>query len=236
MPFIERDWGSVHYELEGEGPPLFLLIGGGGDGSAWRRAGYTEQLGRDYRCIAVDPRGFGRSSRPPEPEALRPDEIGTDVVAIADELGLERFTLWGHSAGAAVAQMVAAAEPSRVAALVAAGVTPDLDESELSAARAWSQEAAASVRSSSDLLEVADEIAAAEGIEMPPWLREMFRGSDREMFARLTEMLNEPFWPGCLQFVPPRLLLLGEQEVAPDWLSKARLVLTNTEIAVAADT
>jgi hypothetical protein len=44
MPFVERDTVSVFYELEGDGSPLFLLVGAGGDGSAWRKAGYTAQL------------------------------------------------------------------------------------------------------------------------------------------------------------------------------------------------
>lgn len=34
MPFVERDAVSVFYELEGDGPPLVLLVGAGGDRSA----------------------------------------------------------------------------------------------------------------------------------------------------------------------------------------------------------
>src|SRR3954464_4903486 len=130
MPFVERDGVRVHYELEGDGSPLFLLVGAGGDGSAWRKGGYTAQRAGGYRCIAVDPRGFGRSGRPAEAEALRLEEMAADVLAIADKLGLERFTLWGHSAGAGVAYTLAAAEPSRVTAIVGAGGGVDLDESE----------------------------------------------------------------------------------------------------------
>jgi len=60
-----------------------------------------------------DPRGFGRSSHPAEAEALRPEEMAADVLAVADELGLERFTIWGHSAGAYVAYTLAARRRSR---------------------------------------------------------------------------------------------------------------------------
>lgn len=232
MPFIERDAVSVYYEVEGDGPALFLLIGAGADGSAWAKAGYTAALASDYRCIAVDPRGFGRSSHPADPEGLRPEETAADVVAIADELGLERFTVWGHSAGTAAAHAVAAAEPSRVDGIVAAGGGPALDESESNMWREWANATAANARAATDVLEVADQIVAPEGIDLPAWLREMFRSSDREMFARLVETINGRHHPEWLELVPPRLLVLGEQEVEPDWVSKARLALPNTEIVL----
>jgi pimeloyl-ACP methyl ester carboxylesterase len=232
MPFIERDGVSVHYELEGDGPPLFLLIGAGGDGRAWRKAGYTAQLAGDHCCIAVDPRGFGRSSRPAEAEALRLEEFAADVLAIADEFELERFVLWGHSAGGYVGYTVAAAEPSRVIAIVGAGAAPNLDEAEASGWREWADATAAAARVATDVLEVADEIVAPEGIDLPPWLRDMFRSSDREMFARLLQALSERFRPEWLHLAPPRLLLLGEQEVPPDSVPKARLALPNTEIVL----
>src|SRR4051812_18282176 len=124
MPVIEREGVSVYYKVEGEGVPLFLLVGAGADAGAWWKAGYVSRLASDYRCIAIDPRGFGRSSRPAEPEALRPEAGARDVLAIADALGLERFVVWGHSAGLAIAHAVAAAERSRVIAIVSAGGGP----------------------------------------------------------------------------------------------------------------
>jgi pimeloyl-ACP methyl ester carboxylesterase len=232
MPFVDRDTVSVFYELEGDGSPLFLLGGAGVDGSAWRKAGYTAQLASDYRCIAVDPRGYGRSSRPAEPEAMRLEEMAADVLAVADELGFERFTLWGHSAGAYVVYTLAAAEPSRVTAIVGAGGSVDLDEAEASGWREWGEATAAAARAANDVLEVIQQIMVLEGIDLPPWGREWFQSSDPEMFARQLETLTERFRPEWLQLAPPRLMLLGEHEVPPDWVQKAKRVLANTEIVL----
>src|SRR5204862_388080 len=115
------------------------------------------------------------------------EEMAADVLAIADKLGLERFTLWGHSAGAGVAYTLAAAEPSRVTAIVGAGGGVDLDESEASGSREWGAATAAGARAARDVLEVIEQIVAPEGIDLPPWVREMFRDCDPEMFARLLQ-------------------------------------------------
>jgi pimeloyl-ACP methyl ester carboxylesterase len=231
VPYVERGGVRLHYEVAGDGPPLFLLIGGGGDGSAWRKAGYISRLEGDYRCIAVDPRGFGGSGRPAGAEGLRPEEMAADVVAIADELGLERFTIWGHSAGSFAAFAVAVAQPSRVSGIVGAGSAPDLEETEWRQAREWARTTAASARQAG-VLQLAQEMAAGEGIELPAWLSEMFDACDPEMFAGLILMLNERFWSESLQIEPPRLVLNGDQEVTPDWVVRASLALPNTEIVL----
>ena len=69
MPFVERDGVSVYFEVGGAaaGPPLFLLPGAGTDSRFWHPAGYIAEIERDYQFIAIDPRGFGRSSRPVDP-------------------------------------------------------------------------------------------------------------------------------------------------------------------------
>ncbi len=68
--------------------------------------------------VALDFSGHGHSGH-------RPDEVVThlvdhvrDVLAVADQLGWERFTLMGHSMGAGIACLFAAACPERVSRLV----------------------------------------------------------------------------------------------------------------------
>jgi len=50
-----------------------------------------------------DQRGFGGSDRPLEVEAYRTDGLVDDVLALADALGLQRFSLVGHDWGGAIA-------------------------------------------------------------------------------------------------------------------------------------
>ena len=70
----------------------------------------------DSEIIAVDLRGRGESRDLPGPSSI--SQHAADVIALADELGIERFIFIGHSLGAFVAVACAAANPGRVAGLV----------------------------------------------------------------------------------------------------------------------
>jgi pimeloyl-ACP methyl ester carboxylesterase len=73
--------------------------------------------GRDYRVFAVDGPGFG-ASPPVRAERYAVPELTRLLWAVADELGLERPVLVGHSWGGTIAVRAAADRPSDVAALV----------------------------------------------------------------------------------------------------------------------
>jgi pimeloyl-ACP methyl ester carboxylesterase len=69
--------------------------------------------------VAMDQPGHGRSAHlPPGADYSFAGAIG-GVLDVADALGWERFALLGHSMGAGIASMVAAACPQRVERLVA---------------------------------------------------------------------------------------------------------------------
>ena len=51
----------------------------------------------------LDVRGTGESAIPADPASYRCDRLVDDVAALQDHLGLDRFDLLGHSAGANVA-------------------------------------------------------------------------------------------------------------------------------------
>ncbi len=53
-----------------------------------------------YRCIGIDIRGFGKSSRPWDGYSY--DRLADDIRVIIDTLGLEDITLAGHSMGGAI--------------------------------------------------------------------------------------------------------------------------------------
>ena len=120
MGTVDRSGIPIHYEVEGDGPPLLLHTGGGGDLEMWRTAGYTAGLaGR--RLILLDHRGHGAGGRPSDVEHHRIDEYVDDVIAVADALGDPGFCFFGYSAGAAVGYRIAARHPERIRALVALG-------------------------------------------------------------------------------------------------------------------
>jgi len=99
-----------------DGEPILLLHGFPESHRTWR--GVAPDLARDFRVIAPDQRGFGASDKPQEVEAYKTDLILEDLIALADALGLERFTLVGHDWGGAVAWLAALRHPDRLSRLV----------------------------------------------------------------------------------------------------------------------
>ena len=99
MRSFEHDGLRLAYDVVGEGLPVILHTGAGGDSSMWRDAGYVDALG-GYMVVLFDHRGHGASDTPTDPRGYLPEHHAADVVALADHLGLDRFAFWGYSAGA----------------------------------------------------------------------------------------------------------------------------------------
>ncbi len=88
-----------------DAPALIFLHGFPESHRTWR-----EQLpvfAENYRVIAPDQRGYCKSSKPEGVENYAPDRIAADVFALADALGIDRFTVIGHDWGGAIAWLVA---------------------------------------------------------------------------------------------------------------------------------
>jgi pimeloyl-ACP methyl ester carboxylesterase len=82
---------------------------------AWR--GLLADLAGEYRVVAVDLPGFGWSG--PSPRGYSTAERGRQLIALLDELGLDRVDLVGHDWGAWLAFHVGLCWPTRVRRLVA---------------------------------------------------------------------------------------------------------------------
>jgi pimeloyl-ACP methyl ester carboxylesterase len=120
MPYANNNGVKLHYEVFGEGPPLFLHVGLGGEWDLWKLAGFLDRL-EEFQLIINDPRGFGSSDRPKTLAAYRMKNFVQDVVTILDDLQISKCFFWGHSDGAKVGNAFADAYPSRLRALIAAG-------------------------------------------------------------------------------------------------------------------
>ena len=99
-----------------EAEPILFLHGFPESHRTWRDV--APDLARDFRVVVPDQRGFGASDKPEGVEHYRTDRILEDLIALADALGLGRFTLVGHDWGGAVAWLAALRHPDRVKRLV----------------------------------------------------------------------------------------------------------------------
>jgi pimeloyl-ACP methyl ester carboxylesterase len=99
-----------------EAEPIILLHGFPESHRTWRNQ--LDDLSRYWLVVAPDQRGFAASDRPEGVENYQTDKIIADIVALADALDIEQFTLVGHDWGGAVAWTAALTHPLRVKRLV----------------------------------------------------------------------------------------------------------------------
>jgi 3-oxoadipate enol-lactonase len=128
VPFAEiihtRLNTRLFYRLEGRSdfPPLVLSHSLGCDHGMW--APQMPDLLQHFQVLRYDTRGHGASSVPAGDYTL--EQLGQDVIGLADKLGLAKFAFCGLSMGGAVGQWLAVHAPQRLTALVLANTSPKL--------------------------------------------------------------------------------------------------------------
>ena len=95
-------------------PPLVLGNSLGCSLAMWEPQ--VPSLAGAFRVVRYDQRGHGRSPVPPGPYSL--DDLGKDLLALLDELGIGRALLCGSSMGGMVGMWLALEAPERVDRLV----------------------------------------------------------------------------------------------------------------------
>jgi len=113
MPTTRVNGINIYYQEAGAGDPLVLLMGWGGDHTAW--ALQVAAFSAEFRCISPDNRGAGRSDQPDAPYAIR--LMADDTVGLLDALGIDRSHVAGLSMGGMIAQEMAVNYPGRVRTL-----------------------------------------------------------------------------------------------------------------------
>jgi pimeloyl-ACP methyl ester carboxylesterase len=103
---------ELHVAELGEGKPVLLLHGFPELWYSWRHQ-MRALADAGYRAVAPDMRGFGRSSAPKSPESYDMVELSHDVVALLDDLGVDRAPIVGHDFGSTLAWHFALQHPER---------------------------------------------------------------------------------------------------------------------------
>lgn len=110
---------ELYYECHGTGPALLLVPGLGADTGLFR--GIIGPLATTSQVIVFDPRGAGRSDKPPGPYTI--EQMANDAVGLLDELGIERAAVAGYSMGGRIALSLVLDHPNRVGRLVLAATS-----------------------------------------------------------------------------------------------------------------
>jgi len=118
-----RRLNEIYYEVHGTTDPTLVLVSGYiGIANIWQPL--IAKLGPEYRCIACDSRGFGRSSEPKSPESYTIPSHAADLDAVIKALGNridERIILLTHFMGGNIATEYYHTNQCNVACIVYTG-------------------------------------------------------------------------------------------------------------------
>ena len=106
---------DLHYREDGNpnGPPVLLVHAFPTSHALW--AHQIQALGRRYRLIRPDLRGFGRSPVPAPPYSM--EAFAADLARLLDRLEIERVNYIGISMGGMIGQVFSLTYPERVQSL-----------------------------------------------------------------------------------------------------------------------
>jgi pimeloyl-ACP methyl ester carboxylesterase len=103
----------LHYKEIGEGKPLVILHGLFGTSDNWQT--HAKKLSEYYRVILVDQRNHGHS---PWSDDFTYEHLADDLERLILHLGIDQFTLIGHSMGGKTAMYYSQKYPTRLEKMV----------------------------------------------------------------------------------------------------------------------
>ncbi|MBK3571578.1 alpha/beta fold hydrolase [Streptomyces sp. MBT62] len=117
--------GRIHLVEQGTGPLVLLVHGFPESWYSWRHQ-LPALAAAGHRAVAVDVRGYGRSSRPENVLAYRMLDLVEDAVAVVHALGERSAVIVGHDWGAGIAANAALLRPDvfRAVGLLSVPYTP----------------------------------------------------------------------------------------------------------------
>jgi 3-oxoadipate enol-lactonase len=155
-----------------DAPAVFLAPSLGTTWEMWDEL--SDALAATYQVVRFDHRGHGRSPVPAGPYTVV--ELASDVVALADTLGVDRFGFVGLSLGGAIGLRLALSHPERLAAAVLCSTAPVFGDPS-----GWTERAA---------------LVRAEGMRVlaeatkSRWFTDRFRATHPEQVDRFITMIT----------------------------------------------
>lgn len=120
MAFVENQGAKIYWDEQGDGEPILLIMGLGYTSHMWYRS--RPVLAAQYRTLAFDNRGVGRSDTPAGPYAIT--LMASDAAAVLDAAEVNHAHVLGVSMGGMVAQEFALQYPTRVRSLILGCTAP----------------------------------------------------------------------------------------------------------------
>ncbi|MFO1321446.1 MAG: alpha/beta hydrolase [Burkholderiales bacterium] len=119
MPYALSDDVRLYVEDSGSGVPIVFVHELAGDYRCWEQQ--VRFLGRRYRCITYNARGYPPSDVPPSPDAYSQRQAVEDIANVMRDRGIDRAHVVGLSMGGYATLNFGIAYPEKVRSLVVAG-------------------------------------------------------------------------------------------------------------------
>lgn len=116
---VKVNGASIHYALYGSDNQEAVLLLHGGLGAAEDFGGQVDSLAENYRVVAIDSRGHGRSTD--DDQAYGYHLLASDVMGVMDSLGIDRAAVVGWSDGGNIGLDMAIHNPHRLTKVFALG-------------------------------------------------------------------------------------------------------------------
>ena len=171
MSRVDNKGISIHYRVEGNGPPLILQHGFSDSSEIWYEPGTVAALKPKYRLVLIDARGHGQSDKPHDPQSYTSEKFASDFVAVLDDLGIKTAAYWGYSRGGWIGFALARHALDRIACFVIGGASGRV-------AAAYPAEPGKESPVFTALRGGLDEYVSYYGEELTPPLRERLRAND----------------------------------------------------------
>jgi pimeloyl-ACP methyl ester carboxylesterase len=125
MAYVDNNGVRIHYQVEGEGPPLVIQHGYTDSMETWYELGYVDALRGEHQLILVDARGHGASDKPHQTAAYAKELQVADIVTVLRELNISHADYFGYSMGGRIGFAMAQYAPDLVRSLILGGAAGD---------------------------------------------------------------------------------------------------------------
>jgi 3-oxoadipate enol-lactonase/4-carboxymuconolactone decarboxylase len=217
LPFVTTDSARFYYRLEGNSdrPVVIFSHSLGADHGMWDVQ--IADLLPYFRILRYDTRGHGASSVPEGEYTM--EQLGRDVLSIADALNIEKFAFCGNSLGGMTGQWIAANAPARITHLVLANTTArtaspaDFETRRLAVLAGGTAAIVDAVMQrffTKEMLERRDPRAAS--------IRSAFLATDRFGYAGCCAAIRDLDHTSLLAKIQaPTLVIVGNRDVSTPW-------------------
>lgn len=212
MPHLDHAGARLYYTIDGpaDAPVLVFSNSLGTDHTMWKPQ--ADALATRFRLVRYDTRGHGRSTAPGSEYTL--DQLGGDVLALMNHLGIDQAAFCGLSMGGLTGMWLGVNAPQRFTHIVLANTAP-----KIGTPQAWNdrmgavrRDGVASLADASMLRWFTPGFVATSPRALDP-LREVLGGLDAAGYAANCAAIRDADLREAVKSIPvPVLVIAGTQD------------------------